>query len=162
MMKIKLILAMDKNNLVGNNDMPYGLPWHYKEDLAFYKEMTINKINVMGKNTYNAIGFALKQRETYVLSTTLNHLDDAVVVHSIDEILQLDTKEIIVAGGPTVFNSFLPIANLIYITRIDKAYLGDVYYNDLDLSDFTLIESRKGINHDLTFETWERNEDTRP
>ncbi len=157
MMKIKLILAMDKNNLVGNNNMKYGLPWHYPEDLKYYKEMTTSKVNVMGKNTYNAIGRALPNRETYVLSRTLDKLSDATVIKDISEVFKLDEKEVMITGGPMVFNSFIDYADEVLITKINKAYTGDVYYNDLDLSDFKLVDKKEGVDKDLVFEKWERN-----
>ena len=36
---IKLIMAMDKNRLIGKNGK---LPWHVSGDLKHYKETTIN------------------------------------------------------------------------------------------------------------------------
>ncbi len=162
MTKISLILAIDENGLVGNTKSKFGLPWHYKEDLIYYKNMTQHKMNIMGKNTYNAIGYALPNRETIVLSTTLKSLEDASVVSDISDILKIDTKEIMITGGPSVFKSFIPYADTFYITRILKYYEGDVFYKDLDLTDFKLIESRLGENKDLVFETWERNANFRP
>ena len=50
---IKLIWAMDKNWLIGKENK---IPWHYKEDLLYYKEKTAGQIVLMGDNTY----FSLK------------------------------------------------------------------------------------------------------
>ena len=49
---ISMILAMDINNLVGKNN---DLPWHYPEDLQYFKNVTLNKKVLMGYNTYLSI-----------------------------------------------------------------------------------------------------------
>ena len=45
---ISIIVAIDKNNLIGNNN---SLPWNYPEDLKYFREITLNKTVLMGKNT---------------------------------------------------------------------------------------------------------------
>ena len=50
---ISLIWAMDINCLIGIDDR---LPWHFKEDLLYYKEKTAGKTVLMGDKTY----FSLK------------------------------------------------------------------------------------------------------
>lgn len=152
-----LILAIDENNLVGNTEAKFGLPWHYPEDFNFYKEKTTNQKCVMGRSTYEAIGKALPNRETYVLTTNKDYkLDDAVVINSIDE---LDaSQEWWICGGVNVFKQFWPIADVIYITRIKNSHDGNVYFNDYDLSNFTLSDSYLGQDTDLIFEKWTANE----
>ena len=45
---ISIIVAMDKNGLIG--DSKKGLPWHYKKDLKYFKNITMGKTIVMGQN----------------------------------------------------------------------------------------------------------------
>jgi len=52
-MKISLIAAIDKNNLIGQNNQ---LPWHLPEDLQRFKALTLNKPILMGRKTYESIG----------------------------------------------------------------------------------------------------------
>ena len=49
---IAMILAMDKNNLVGKGN---DLPWNYPEDLKYFKKVTLGKDVFMGYNTYLSI-----------------------------------------------------------------------------------------------------------
>lgn len=150
---------MDKNNLVGKSDGRFGLAWHYPEDLKFYKENTINKINIMGRNTYEAIGQALPNRQTYILSRNENYkVNDADVVNSVEEVLQMSkTNEVMICGGVSVYECFNQYAKKIIISRIDADHDGDVYFDTLDLSKFTIKHSKRdGI---IDFQTWERNED---
>ncbi len=157
MSKIVLVFAIDESNLVGNNNMPYGLPWHYKDDLLFYKEKTMNKTVIMGRETYDAIGKALPNRKTYVLSRQNLKLDDSIVINDYRDVFKLDDDEIIISGGVSVYELFLPYADEIYLTRINKTYSGDVYFESLDLSDFVLVESNKMLEGELDFQKWERN-----
>jgi dihydrofolate reductase len=65
MKKISLIVAMDKNNLIGSNN---GLPWHLPADLAFFKRTTMGKPIVMGRKTFESIGKPLPGRRNIVVT----------------------------------------------------------------------------------------------
>ncbi len=160
MSKIVLVLAMDESGLVGNNDMPYGLPWHYPLDMKFYRAKTLNKHVVMGRSTYEVIGRALDNRTTYVLSQSGFSCDDAHVISDYQDVFKIDTDEVIISGGVTIYKLFLPYASEIFITKINKTHVGDVYFNDLDLSDFTLVENNICQDGELEFQKWERNENS--
>lgn len=152
-----LILAIDENKLVGSTTAKFGLPWHYPEDLKFYKQMTTGKKCVMGRSTYEAIGMALPNRETYVLTTNNEYsLDDATVISSLEE---LDNNtEWWICGGVNVFKQTISNANNIYITRIRASHDGDVYFKDMDLSNHHLAESTVGEDSRLVFEKWIKND----
>lgn len=153
-----LILAIDKDNLVGSTTAKFGLPWHYPEDLKFYKKMTTGQKCVMGRKTYESIGSALPNRETYVLTTNPDYnLNDATVINDWHQLDQ--NQDWWICGGVNVFKQFLPFAEHIYITRIDESHEGDVYFDDLDLTDFTLVSQKTGENSKLNFEKWKKNED---
>ena len=42
-----MILAMDQDKLVGNSAGKFGIPWHYPEDMKFYRETTTGKKNII-------------------------------------------------------------------------------------------------------------------
>lgn len=149
-----IIFAISKNGVVGNSKSKYGMPWHYREDLQFYKQKTETQACIMGHNTYRAIGGALPNRDTYVLSTDTNlKLADCRVINDPWE-LEESGRDIWICGGPTIYRLYWQKARFIYITRIDKEYDGDVYFTDFDLNGFKLIDSHKGENSDLLFEVW--------
>ncbi|WOO87357.1 dihydrofolate reductase [Mollicutes bacterium LVI A0039] len=152
-----LILAIDQNNLVGSTEAKFGMPWHYPEDLKFYKEKTTGQNCVMGRSTYEAIGKALPNRQTFVLTTNTEYvLDDATVINDISQINA--DGDWWICGGVNVFKQFWNCADTIYITRIGAEHQGDVYFNDLDLSAFTLVEAKTGNDPKLIFEKWMKNE----
>ncbi len=152
-----IILAIDKNNLVGDNNGKYGLPWHYPEDLQFYKQKTTNQKCIMGRRTYEQIGRALPNRQTIVMSRDSNlTLDDAIVINDITELSP--DENYFICGGVNIFNQFWNMADYVYVTKIDDTHDGDVYFNDIDFTNYTLVESKCGENEKLTFEKWKRNE----
>jgi dihydrofolate reductase len=65
-----IIVAMDENHLIGKGNE---LPWHYKEDMVYFKETTLNHSVLMGYNTYLSIlprnPHMLKNRTNLVLTS---------------------------------------------------------------------------------------------
>ena len=59
---ITMIAAVGKNLELGNKNE---LIWHFKEDMKFFKDNTINKTVVMGRNTYESIGKSLPKRKSH-------------------------------------------------------------------------------------------------
>ena len=62
--KMKAIAAMAKNRVIGKNG---GLPWpSIKEDFKWFKEFTMGKKLIVGKNTFDTLP-KLKDRECLVV-----------------------------------------------------------------------------------------------
>ena len=49
---VSLIVAIGQNNLIGKQNK---LPWHYKEDMDYFKSTTLNKTVIMGEATFKSI-----------------------------------------------------------------------------------------------------------
>ena len=49
---ISLIVAFDRHQLIGSKNR---LPWHYKEDLAYFKQTTMGHDILMGRQTFESI-----------------------------------------------------------------------------------------------------------
>ena len=64
---MNLIVAIDKKRGIGLNN---SIPWYFKEDLQFFKKITLNSIVIMGRNTWESLKKPLPQRYNIVLSTT--------------------------------------------------------------------------------------------
>lgn len=153
-MKIIIIVAMDKNGLIGKGS---GLPWHFSEDLKYFKETTMGKFVIMGKNTYLSIGKPLEGRNLVVLSGDEDFKAQyAEVAHSIDEALDMVSGEVFIAGGRSVYKQFLKIADEMYVTIIDDTFEGDLYFPDFNEGNWEIIEETKGKNSLLTFKKLKR------
>ena len=156
---ISLIWAMDKNWLVGKDNK---LPWHFKEDLLYYKEKTAGKTVLMGDKSYYSLKSYYKEKplpygKIYVASLDDLELSDATVIHDINKFLDNFDKneELWVVGGATIYRFSLPYADRLYITHVDGEYEGDAYFPKFDLeNEFKLISSR--ISNNLNFAVYER------
>ena len=156
---ISLIWAMDKNWLVGKDNK---LPWHFKEDLLYYKSKTQGKTVLMGDKSYFSLKSYYKEKslpygKIYVASLDDLELDDATVVSDVISFLSNFPKdeELWVVGGATIYKFALPYANYLYITHVDGEYEGDAYFPKFDLENkFTLLSSR--ISNNLNFCIYER------
>ena len=138
-MTISIIAAVDTNGLIGNKNE---LPWHLPADLAYFKAQTNGKPIIMGSATYKSIGRALPNRTNVVLSKTLSEDTSGIlVVRSLEQALSKlkDEPEIFVIGGASVYAQALPLANRLYLTRINHEFSGDVYFPDLALDAWALI-----------------------
>ena len=99
---MNLIVAADKNWGIGkDNKLLVSIP----SDMKFFRQETMGKVVVMGRKTLESFpnGLPLKNRTNVVLTSDKNYqVKDAVIVHSIDEVLEelkkYDDDEIYVIG----------------------------------------------------------------
>jgi dihydrofolate reductase len=94
-MLISLIAWMAKNRTIGKDNK---LPWHYPEDLQYFKKTTSWFPIIMWLKTYYSIGRPLPNRRNIVLSSQEIQIEWVEIFHSIPELLETvkDEKEIFV------------------------------------------------------------------
>jgi len=142
-MNISIIVAMSKNRVIGrDNDMP----WHLSNDLKNFKKITMGKMVVMGRLTYQSIGRPLPNRQNIVLSR--NFVDTNVLIfNNLQEVLNFskDEDEVFIIGGEDIYRQTINKANKIYLTTIDEEIAGDKYFPDIDLSSWDKISSENYI-----------------
>ncbi len=154
---VNLIVAIGKNNVIGIGNK---LPWHYKEDLQYFKTTTMNQTVIMGEATFKSIlGYLNKPlpKRTSVIATTSGYTYDGV--ESTDDIITYlknypKDKDIFIIGGKIIYDLTLNIADRLYITHIDKEYEGDVFFKEIDFSKYNKIKER--ISGELNFSVYER------
>ena len=103
---MNLIVAVDENWAIGNrNKLLVSIP----ADMKFFREMTKGNVVVMGRKTMESFpgGQPLKKRTNIVLSRDESYqVKDAVVVHSLEELLEqlksFPEESIYVIGGETI------------------------------------------------------------
>ncbi len=142
---IKMIVAHDKNFVIGKDNK---MPWHFSEDLKYFKKTTLQKDVLMGSKTFNSIisylGKPLPNRNTKLLTSKTKCDYDVEIFNTVEEVLKAyKDKELFVAGGSSVYEQFMPYADYLYITHIDQEYIGDTYFPTYDLSEWELISSHK-------------------
>ena len=149
---MKAILAMAQNRVIGKNG---GLPWSsIKEDFKWFKEFTMGKKLIVGKNTFDTLPM-LKNREILVLTRRVEELSEIPNQYLINkndltgkiitDISDLDS-DIIVAGGAKTYVRLLPYITEFYVTHVNGTYDGDTFmppFEDL-FTKFELVKEFDG------------------
>ena len=138
---INLIVAVSKNGIIGKDGK---IPFFYPADKQYFKEITTNKVLIMGRKTYEELNHPLKDRFIIVLSKTKNFNDNGIItLTSLDEALKyVKDKEVFIAGGRKLYEEALKIATYLYITEIDEIYDGDTYFPSIP-NNYQLISENK-------------------
>jgi len=130
---MKAIIAMAQNRVIGKNG---GLPWpSIKEDFRWFKEFTMGKKLIVGKNTFDTLPM-LKNREILVLTRRveeLSHISNQYLINKndltgkiISDVSDLN-PDIIVAGGAKTYVRLLPHITEFYVTHVYGNYEGDTF-----------------------------------
>lgn len=133
---MNLIVAVDNNWAIGYKDeLLISIPNDHKH----FRQETTGKVVVLGRKTLDTFpqGLPLKNRTNIILSRDPRYeVKDAVVVHSIDELLEevkkYNDEDIYVIGGESVYKQLLPYCNVAHVTKIDHEYMADTYFPNLD------------------------------
>lgn len=142
-MKISLIVAMTSERVIGNQNQ---LPWHYPEDLKYFKEKTTGHTILMGRKTFESIGKPLPKRRNIILtSQSFAGLECYPSKGAFLEAYQAQNpdpqEEIFIIGGAQVYTSFLPNTDRIYLTLIKKNFPGDRFFPSFE-SDFVCVQKQ--------------------
>jgi dihydrofolate reductase len=118
--RISIIAAIGKNRELGRKNE---LVWAISADLKRFKQLTTGHPIIMGRKTYESIGRPLPDRTNIVITRSLDPIPGCVVVHSIEEALQVanaeDEEEIFVIGGAEIFAQALPFTDRLYMTLVN-------------------------------------------
>ena len=160
MSEISLIVAVDEQRGIGKNQQ---LLCHLPADLAFFKSQTFGKPMVMGRRTYESIGRPLPGRRSIVLTTQGLSIAGVDIVHTPEHALALceADAEVMIIGGSSLYQLFLPLAQRIYMTMIHHSFDADVFFPELDPTLWTVTEEKKFAAdeknaYDLTFMCYEK------
>lgn len=155
---ISIVAAVGKNNELGRGN---DLIWHIKEDLKNFKDLTMGKYIVMGKNTYESLPRHLEGRKYVVLSSSLDNIDNGILFKDFDKLLEfvnnLD-EEVMIIGGARVYKLFLPYATKLYLTEIDSEEKADVYFPKFNKDNYTrnVVSSNEVNGLKYSFVIYER------
>ncbi|MGB2241898.1 MAG: dihydrofolate reductase [Porticoccaceae bacterium] len=137
-MKVALIVAVSQNNVIGRDNQ---LPWHLPEDLQYFKSITMGKPILMGRKTYDSIGRPLPGRTNIVITRDPNWTAEGVeVVNSLEAAMTagaeacnaVESDEIMVIGGAQIYRDCLPMADKLYLTKVDADIQGDAFFPEID------------------------------
>lgn len=126
-MKITSVVAYAKDGVIGNG---LDIPWKSGPDLKHFKKVTMGGAVIMGRKTYESIGFPLPGRRNIVLTRDRNWTRNGVFsTNNIERAIRTaGSKSIFVIGGSEVYALFNPLITNQIVTEIHGDYEGDVRY----------------------------------
>ena len=165
-MIISLIVAASTNNVIGKENK---LVWNLPNDMKFFKNTTWGMPVVMGRKTFEALaGEPLPGRFNFVITRNKEWVPRSQKVQvapglgeAIDLARETDCKECFVIGGGEIYKEAMPLADKIYLTRVDAVLDGDAYFPVIDEKvwemtshlDFPADEKHA---YAYSFQIWER------
>ena len=135
MKQVSIIAAMTSDRVIGRGDE---IPWHIRDDLRLFKQITTGNIVVMGRNTWESIPVAsrpLPGRTNIIISTTMQAQQGVIVCRGIPAALSEAEKhigDVFCVGGSQLYAEMIGIAETMHISWVKKAYEGDKVFPEID------------------------------
>jgi dihydrofolate reductase len=164
-MRVSLVVAAARNGVIGLRGK---IPWRLPDDQRFFKKLTVGHCVVMGRKTFDSLPRPLPDRRTLVLSRQAHESAGDVeywteLTAALDRAREVGFAECFIAGGEAVYREGLPLANRIYLTRIDAAPEGDTHFPEIDEAVWKCVAREPHPRderhvHSFVIETWDRAE----
>lgn len=141
---MNIIVCMDKNHGIGYKGK---LLERIPGDMMLFRNMTINKVVVMGRKTWESLpNKPLDGRINIVLTSDKNYkVENALVVHSEEELLGLlklfKSNDIYIIGGQKIYEMMMKYCDNLIITYLFKEYEHDAKFPDIEVDDWECIFS---------------------
>lgn len=163
-MKISLVVAASLNNAIGKDNK---LLWHLPKDMKFFKNTTWAMPVIMGRKTFESMGSKpLNGRLNIVISRNGQYVCSGIeVVGKLEDALVLAEKEgykeVFVIGGGEIYKQALPMADRLFVTRVDTTIEGDTFFPSFDEQVWKLVQEEKHASDNkhafnFSFQRWER------
>ena len=131
-MAISIIVAIADNGVIGKEN---GLPWKLPGEMAYFKQKTTGHPIIMGRKTHESIGRPLPGRTNIIISRDPHYRPEGCQsATSLDQALNLaknfpGAEEIFIIGGEAIYGLGLPLADKLYITKVDAKITGDKHFH---------------------------------
>lgn len=136
---MKLVVAVDNEWGIGNKGE---LLARVRADLRYFQSLTKGNVVILGSKTLSTFpgGRVLKDRTNIVLSRNTDYSPEgAIMVRSLDELFErlrgFDSDSIYVIGGAQIYSQLLPYCDTAYVTKFEKSFEKDAFFDNLDASD---------------------------
>lgn len=133
-MLVSAIVAVARNGVIGKDNQ---IPWYLPADLAYFKRTTLGHHILMGRNSFRSIGRPLPKRTNVVITRDpFFSADGVLAAHSLEEALGLaydrgETEAFIIGGG-SIYRDSRQLWDRLYLTEVDLAPEGDVFFPAID------------------------------
>ncbi len=154
---MKVIVAVDSNWAIGNKgQLLISIPADHKN----FRKETLGKVVIYGRKTLETFpqSIPLDGRTNIILSRKKDYnVRNAVVVHDREELLKAiegyDPDDVYLIGGASVYEQFLDLCDTAIVTYLDREYVADAFFPNLDESpEWELVsESEEQVYFDTTY-----------
>lgn len=72
-----IVAAVAQNGVIGSDGT---IPWHSREDMQYFKSLTMGSPIIMGRKTYESLGKPLKGRLNIVISRHMKSASEDLLV----------------------------------------------------------------------------------
>jgi dihydrofolate reductase len=152
MIKIAMIVARGRNGVIGRDG---DLPWRLSADLKNFKKVTLGKPIIMGRATWESFPRRpLPGRENIVLSRDWNYAAPGGRVYSSLApaisaakaiAAQGGQNEVFIIGGGAIYEAALPMADRLYLTEVDAAPEGQVFFPALNMANWEEVSRTEHV-----------------
>ncbi len=166
-MLVSAIVATAHGGVIGKDNQ---IPWYLPADLTYFKRTTLNHHIIMGRNCFESIGRPLPKRTNIVITRdTFFTATGVLVAHSVEEALGIaydnEETEAFIIGGGVIYRETIDICDKLYLTEVDLTVKGDVFFPDIDFSEWKEVwseshEADEKNEYDYRFRVLERIEST--
>jgi dihydrofolate reductase len=132
---VTIVAAVARNGCIGKDG---ALPWRISEDMKRYRDVTMGKVVVMGRKTWESIperyrplpgrtNVVVTGQASYPLPPGVERaasLEEALVAHA--------TDEVVINGGAAIYRQAMDRADTLDITHVDRDVDGDTFFPTID------------------------------
>lgn len=143
-MKISIIAAIGNNGELGVDNR---LLWNIPKDLKNFKRLTSGHHIIMGRKTFDSIGFVLPNRISLVLTrsdasyTTDNVRPFKELNSAITYAKESGETELFIIGGAEIYSLAFccGVVDRIHLSRIDYSGEADAFFPNFDTTQYTRV-----------------------
>jgi dihydrofolate reductase len=132
---ITLVAAVARNGCIGKDGT---LPWRIAEDMQRYRRITMGKVVVMGRKTWESIPAKFRPLPGRI-NVVVTRNPDYPVPDGVERAPSLEAalaaharEEVIVNGGGEIYARAMPRADALDITHVDRDVDGDTFFPAVD------------------------------
>ena len=150
-MELIVIAAVGQSNLVIGRDggLPWKIPDEYRQFLDHIRGQTV----IMGRSSWEIFGEDLTSDHNIVLTRNPRKVQNAVTVPSFERALvraeATGTERVFVAGGASVYQMALPMADALYLSYVKGEFDGDTFFPDFDVAEWSVEWTREHPSFDF-------------
>ena len=164
-MILSLVVAASTNNAIGLKNQ---LLWRLPNDTKFFKNTTWAMPVIMGRKTFESLGNKPLQGRLNIIITHNSGwtAEGVTVVNSLEQAIDasavLDYKEAFVIGGGEIYKEAMPVADRIYLTRVDAVLEGDTFFPEINTKEWRMQSEASFLPDEkhayaYHFQIWEKN-----